>query len=200
MEVKILYDNSAIPGFRSGWGFSALLSTETGDILFDTGADVETLEFNARRLGVERDHISACFISHKHADHTGGLRWFDGRVFFPGEYDGSIEGVDALLFENPLREQAVLYKGVMLVGCSHPGVVLMAREAYRRYGKLKIIVGGMHLFGTPVRKIRGIAGELQDLTEKIAPCHCTGDLAKSIFREVFGEGYIDAKAGTVISF
>ncbi len=200
MEVKILYDNRAIPGFMPGWGFSALLSTEMGDVLFDTGEDVRTLDYNAKKLRVGRDRILACFISHKHADHTGGLRWFDGKVFFPGEYDGGIEGVDALLFDSPIKEQAIIYKNIMLVGCSHPGIVLMAREAFRRYGKLRLIVGGMHLFGASVQKIRRIAEELKELTEKIAPCHCTGDVARGVFMDTFGESYIDAKAGTVISF
>ncbi len=200
MELKILYDNRAVPGFKAGWGFSALLSTEVGDVLFDTGADVETLNFNAKRLGVEKEHIVACFISHKHFDHTGGLGWFDGRVFFPGEYDGSVEGVHALISDRPIKEQAIIYRNVMLVGCSHPGIVLMARGAFQRYGRLKLIVGGMHLFNTPVQKIREIAEELKDLTEKIAPCHCTGDAARRIFMETFGKNYIDAKAGTIISF
>jgi len=34
MELKILYDNEAEEGFKSGWGFSCLVGDET---LFDVG-------------------------------------------------------------------------------------------------------------------------------------------------------------------
>jgi len=54
MELKILYDNEAEEGFRSGWGFSCLVD---GRVLFDTGADVDTLLFNMRAFNVDLEGI-----------------------------------------------------------------------------------------------------------------------------------------------
>ena len=47
MRLKILYDNDAKEGFRRGWGFSCLVNEK---ILFDTGADLNTLLFNIRKF------------------------------------------------------------------------------------------------------------------------------------------------------
>ncbi|AAB91282.1 MBL fold metallo-hydrolase [Archaeoglobus fulgidus] len=200
MKLKILYDNEALPGFKAGWGFSALLCPNDGAILFDTGGDAVRLDFNARKLGVNKSKIKACFISHRHADHTGGLEWLDDKteVFFPGEYNQSFDEIETLYFTEPFEEQALIYKKIMLIGCSHPGIVRIARVAFERFGKLKLIAGGMHLFGTPEYRIESIAMELRKFTDKIAPCHCTGEKGKRIFQNVFGSRFIDAKAGTVI--
>jgi len=46
MELRILYDNEAKEGFKSGWGFSCLVGDK---LLFDVGADLDTLIFNMRR-------------------------------------------------------------------------------------------------------------------------------------------------------
>ncbi|MEM2046986.1 MAG: hypothetical protein QXQ21_03020 [Candidatus Jordarchaeales archaeon] len=43
MELRIVYDNEAKLGFKSGWGFSCLLGDH---LLFDTGADADVLLFN----------------------------------------------------------------------------------------------------------------------------------------------------------
>lgn len=40
MDLKIVYDNAAKVGFKRGWGFSCLVGES---ILFDTGADLNTL-------------------------------------------------------------------------------------------------------------------------------------------------------------
>ncbi|CAD7782209.1 MAG: hypothetical protein KIIPBIDF_01615 [Candidatus Methanoperedenaceae archaeon GB50] len=75
MKLITLYDNQAREKFKAGWGFSCLLKLEEQTILFDTGADVETLAYNARLLEIDKDKISHCFISHDHYDHTGGIGW-----------------------------------------------------------------------------------------------------------------------------
>jgi 7,8-dihydropterin-6-yl-methyl-4-(beta-D-ribofuranosyl)aminobenzene 5'-phosphate synthase len=52
--LKILYDNEAPLGLRSGWGFSCLVDEH---LLFDTGANVDTLLFNMQKLNVNLDRI-----------------------------------------------------------------------------------------------------------------------------------------------
>jgi 7,8-dihydropterin-6-yl-methyl-4-(beta-D-ribofuranosyl)aminobenzene 5'-phosphate synthase len=34
--------------------------------------------------------------------------------------------------------------------------------------------------------------------EFVAPCHCTGDLGREIFAQVFGKRFIDVRAGEII--
>ena len=32
----------------------------------------------------------------------------------------------------------------------------------------------------------------------VAPCHCSGDLARNMFKEAFGDNYIDVGVGKTI--
>ena len=62
-----------------------------------------------------------------------------------------------------------------------------------------MVIGGFHLGGESRGEIGSIIEELKDLgVEKIAPCHCSGDLARSMFKEAFGNNYIEAGVGAVI--
>jgi 7,8-dihydropterin-6-yl-methyl-4-(beta-D-ribofuranosyl)aminobenzene 5'-phosphate synthase len=70
MFVKILYDNKGRRGFKTGHGFSCLVK---GEVLFDAGADAESLLHNMSRMKVTIGKIKAIAISHEHWDHTGGL-------------------------------------------------------------------------------------------------------------------------------
>lgn len=69
MQAKICYDNTALPGFKTGWGFSCLVDS----ILFDTGEQARPLFENMDQLNIDRSTIEAVVISHTHWDHTGGL-------------------------------------------------------------------------------------------------------------------------------
>jgi len=202
MKLITLYDNQAREKFKAGWGFSCLLKLEEQTILFDTGADVETLAYNARLLEIDKDKISHCFISHDHYDHTGGIGWLSPKtkVVFPDQYKGEISQIDAMVFDLPIKEQTVIVKPnkVMLVGCSHPGIVRMANAVYEKYGKLKLIIGGFHLLGKSEREVSEMAKVLLEKTELIAPCHCTGESAIKVFEEVFGKRFIENYAGKII--
>jgi 7,8-dihydropterin-6-yl-methyl-4-(beta-D-ribofuranosyl)aminobenzene 5'-phosphate synthase len=61
-------------------------------------------------------------------------------------------------------------------------------------------MGGFHLSSKSEDEIEEIAEILKSLNTKyIAPSHCTGRLAKEIFKREF-EGYIDSGVGRVIEF
>ncbi|HLZ12003.1 MAG TPA: MBL fold metallo-hydrolase [Candidatus Acidoferrum sp.] len=75
-RVTILYDafsdNKAI---TKDWGFSALVEHDGKRILFDTGNDAATFEHNVKTLGVDISHLDFVVISHRHGDHTTGLKY-----------------------------------------------------------------------------------------------------------------------------
>lgn len=62
------------PALEKDWGYSALVEHRGRRILFDTGNDSATFARNARRLGVDLRRLDAVVISHRHGDHTAGLR------------------------------------------------------------------------------------------------------------------------------
>jgi 7,8-dihydropterin-6-yl-methyl-4-(beta-D-ribofuranosyl)aminobenzene 5'-phosphate synthase len=83
-------------------------------------------------------------------------------------------------------------KGLVVVtGCAHPGVdemVARAREVGR--GEIALVVGGFHLGGASQGRIEEIIDEFRRLgVQQVAPCHCTGDQARELFRKVYGENY-----------
>ncbi|MFX1407607.1 MAG: MBL fold metallo-hydrolase [Promethearchaeota archaeon] len=75
-EIRIVYDDLCSEvGFRTGFGFSALLynySTQNF-LLFDTGGNGETLVHNINNFNIDVSQIHKAIISHNHHDHAGGL-------------------------------------------------------------------------------------------------------------------------------
>jgi len=108
-RISIVYDNrAASDDFISGWGFSALIELAERSILFDAGADGQTLMANMERLNILPTIIDTVFLSHSHADHVGGieevlaastqLEVYLGHSF-PGELKAAVRGAGAKLHE-----------------------------------------------------------------------------------------------------
>jgi 7,8-dihydropterin-6-yl-methyl-4-(beta-D-ribofuranosyl)aminobenzene 5'-phosphate synthase len=91
---------------------------------------------------------------------------------------------------------------VVVTGCAHPGVVEMVRRAQQvGKGEVALVVGGFHLFGADRGRIAEVIGGLRALgVRRVAPCHCTGDLARRMFAEAFGDDFLPAGAGWSIAF
>jgi 7,8-dihydropterin-6-yl-methyl-4-(beta-D-ribofuranosyl)aminobenzene 5'-phosphate synthase len=73
MKITILCENTV--GRRVGLGehgFSALIETDHGDYLFDTGGG-DSIVRNSLELKKDLRTIKKVFLSHGHYDHTGGL-------------------------------------------------------------------------------------------------------------------------------
>lgn len=91
---------------------------------------------------------------------------------------------------------------VVITGCAHPGVVKMVEAAKSLFPgeTIALVIGGFHLVNETEAAIRAIALRLLDLgVVRVAPTHCSGDLARAVFREVFGANYIDAGVGLVLT-
>lgn len=59
---------------KRDWGFAALVTHGGKRILFDTGNNSENFAENARKLHVDLENLDFVVISHRHGDHTDGLR------------------------------------------------------------------------------------------------------------------------------
>ena len=55
------------------WGFAALVEADGRRILFDTGANEDTVLRNLSELGIDLKDVEIVVLSHNHADHTTGL-------------------------------------------------------------------------------------------------------------------------------
>ena len=100
-----------------------------------------------------------------------------------------------------IKEQALVIETdeglVVITGCAHPGVVNVVREAKRlRGGDVHLVLGGFHLCWLNVFQIKGVVdGVKEEGVEMVAPCHCSGDLARSTFGDAYGENFIPVGVG-----
>lgn len=105
-----------------------------------------------------------------------------------------------------IMEQALVVETVeglvVVTGCAHPGVVEMVRRAREvGRGEVALVMGGFHLIGANRGRIAKIISSLQALgVRRVAPCHCSGDLARRMFAEAFGDDFFPAGAGWNIAF
>jgi 7,8-dihydropterin-6-yl-methyl-4-(beta-D-ribofuranosyl)aminobenzene 5'-phosphate synthase len=75
-SITNLYDAFGAPStLQQDWGFAALIQYAGKRILFDTGNDAGIFEHNVRQLGIDLGRLDAAVISHRHGDHTSGLKY-----------------------------------------------------------------------------------------------------------------------------
>src|SRR5580704_19747318 len=75
-KVTILYDAfGESKELTKDWGFSALVEHNGKLILFDTGNNADIFEHNVKALGVDLTKIDFVVMSHRHTDHTSGLKY-----------------------------------------------------------------------------------------------------------------------------
>ena len=89
---------------------------------------------------------------------------------------------------------------VVVVGCSHPGILPMLEQLLRQTRRpLHFVAGGFHLLGQPDTEVHRIAAAMQAMgVAHVSATHCSGEAAAHIFRDVFGNRYVSAGVGAVI--
>jgi len=146
---------------------------------------------------------------------------------FPESIKDIVRKVDAELVEvhNPIRvcknaystgelgafikEQSLIIKTdkglVIITGCAHPGIVNVIKKAKGMLGKevypkgVYLVLGGFHLCWMNTWQVRGIInGVKREKVEKVAPSHCSGDLARELFKKAYGDDFILSGAGKKI--
>jgi 7,8-dihydropterin-6-yl-methyl-4-(beta-D-ribofuranosyl)aminobenzene 5'-phosphate synthase len=101
-----------------------------------------------------------------------------------------------------IKEQSLVIETaqglVVITGCAHPGVVNIVRQAKELAGgEVYLVLGGFHLGNTSTAEITGIIEDFQQLgVQKAAPCHCSGDVARRLFDEAYGEDFNPAGVGS----
>jgi 7,8-dihydropterin-6-yl-methyl-4-(beta-D-ribofuranosyl)aminobenzene 5'-phosphate synthase len=88
---------------------------------------------------------------------------------------------------------------VILTGCAHPGIVQIIEEARRLYPEpVHLVLGGFHLRDKSSAQIQTILSAFRQLgVERVAPTHCTGDLAIRLFAEEYGGDFLQAGVGQI---
>lgn len=232
IKLTIVYDNNIYDNrLRTGWGFGCLVETGDKNILFDTGADAETLLSNMEILEIDPKSIDIIVLSHIHGDHVGGLfgvleRNSEVEVFLPSsfpqsfkdrvksfgamvvEVSGSTQITDGVLTTGEMgtliKEQALVLKTeeglIIITGCAHPGVVNIVKKAKEIIGEeVFLVLGGFHLSGASDSELRSIIKDFRVFrVQKAAPCHCSGDRCRELFKKEYRDDYIEVGVGKII--
>jgi 7,8-dihydropterin-6-yl-methyl-4-(beta-D-ribofuranosyl)aminobenzene 5'-phosphate synthase len=168
---------------------------------------------------VHRDHVGGLqgFLAANH----------DVTVYLPQSFPESIKsattaaGARLVAIDGPVRicehaystgelgggikEQSLVMetsKGlVVITGCAHPGVVDIVRRAKELTGgEVHLVVGGFHLGGASEARIAGIIEDFRQMgVQKVAPCHCSGDVARRLFEQAYGEDFILLGVGGILA-
>ena len=86
---------------------------------------------------------------------------------------------------------------IIVAGCAHPSIERIVTRAKNLFDKeILIIIGGFHLAHKDDAEVIEIIKHIKALgTKYVCPSHCTGERAKQLFKESFGEFYIDGGVG-----
>jgi 7,8-dihydropterin-6-yl-methyl-4-(beta-D-ribofuranosyl)aminobenzene 5'-phosphate synthase len=114
-------------------------------------------------------------------------------IFSLGEFGGVI----------PEQSLAVrTSKGIVVVtGCAHPGIINILEKTKSNFSNelIYLSVGGFHLHRLNNDELKNIIQKIFDMDiSTVAPVHCSGNAARKMFEDVFGDGYIDAGVGKTI--
>ena len=105
-----------------------------------------------------------------------------------------------------IKEQALVVRTqrglVVLTGCAHPGVTKMVDKAASLFEQddILLVMGGFHLEWATRRRIEKIITAFEDHGVRYAaPTHCTGDNARELFQQRFGDRYVRVGVGKTVT-
>lgn len=103
-----------------------------------------------------------------------------------------------------IEEQALIIRTdrglIVITGCAHPGIVRMVKKAKDLLQEdILFVMGGFHLHDTSRSTIEEIVSDFREMGVLYAsPCHCSGYTARELFKQEYGQNYIEIGVGTVI--
>jgi 7,8-dihydropterin-6-yl-methyl-4-(beta-D-ribofuranosyl)aminobenzene 5'-phosphate synthase len=91
---------------------------------------------------------------------------------------------------------------VVITGCAHPGIINILHRVHAAFTTpLHLVLGGFHLGSKSVLEIEAIVNDFRSLgVEQVAPCHCTGDQAISLFAAEYTLDFLPLGVGSVLKF
>lgn len=105
-----------------------------------------------------------------------------------------------------IKEQCLVVKTekglVIITGCSHSGIVNIVSAVENQFPEQSIylVLGGFHLFSAGDLELRGIINSFRESgVQKVAPCHCSGDNTRKLFKQEYQSEYINNGAGKLIN-
>ena len=164
ITITLVFDNYPYKtGLETAWGFSAFITYQDQNLLFDTGATGNLLLKNMAALDIEPTQIQNVVLSHEHTDHTGGMQSLvsagaDPKVYVPpsfstefkNNYSRQVEVIEVSPgmkiidrvytigeMHGPPPEQALVIDTteglIVITGCAHPGIEDIVLKAKQEF-------------------------------------------------------------------
>jgi len=89
---------------------------------------------------------------------------------------------------------------VVITGCSHPGIIEILKHFKSKLNKeIYMVFGGFHLMQKNKNEMNSIIHEMKALgVKKCGATHCTGKKQIEMFKNVFGDDYVQMGVGSII--
>jgi 7,8-dihydropterin-6-yl-methyl-4-(beta-D-ribofuranosyl)aminobenzene 5'-phosphate synthase len=114
-------------------------------------------------------------------------------IFSLGELAGTIPE-QSLAIRSP--------KGVIVItGCAHPGIINILEKAKNSFPDepIYLVLGGFHLYKQTGEEIEIIIDKIFKIgVLKAAASHCSGDMARAMFKDNYNDKYVEIGIGKVI--
>jgi len=124
-------------------------------------------------------------------------------VLEPSEISGGVYSTGELGIL--IKEQSLILnseKGLIIItGCAHPGIVDIVKRTKEIFPKEKVylVLGGFHLAEASDSELKGIIADFRELgVGKVAPCHCSGDRCRELFKQEYQNDFIENGVGRII--
>ena len=218
LRLKTAWGFSALVEYR---GFTLLFDTGgDGNILLENMRLLGIQPANIQSIilsHIHGDHTGGLSVLLNHAatpsvyllpsfsetfKHQVGLMTQVNEVM-PGEFiaDGMMTTGE---ISGNIPEQALVIRTgmglVVITGCAHPGIVKIIERAKELTGDpVYLVLGGFHLGSKSESEITAILTDFRRLeVQNVAPCHCTGELAITMFAAEYKESFVQAGVGSVL--
>jgi 7,8-dihydropterin-6-yl-methyl-4-(beta-D-ribofuranosyl)aminobenzene 5'-phosphate synthase len=105
-----------------------------------------------------------------------------------------------------IKEQSLIVNTppglVIVTGCSHQGIVNIVKKAKELLNRdVYLVFGGFHLMGHSEEQVKAIIKDFRELgVQKCGATHCTGDRAIQMFKDAYGDDYVEIGSGRVLHF
>ena len=104
-----------------------------------------------------------------------------------------------------IKEQSLIVKTekglVITTGCAHPGIVNILKKAKEiLQEEIYLALGGFHLKAASDLELKKIIKSFQELrVKKTAPSHCSGERCRELFKQEYGQNYLENGVGRIIN-
>ena len=160
--------------------------------------DLEDYQVHVEEIGEDVREIAQGIHVHRNFERTVPYEQWNPRFFLK---EGEEYVRDTISDEMAITLDAK--EGlVVIVGCSHPGIVNILKTIAERTGeRIRGVIGGTHLIDADEQRLQTTIEDFRRLgIEFIGVSHCTGDENLKVIQEAFGNRFIFNCTGNKIYF